>query len=494
MLSDHAHEAGESAYRGSPEEGVAYFRGFGVDESLFRAAFTAALARGGEWADLYFEHGVSQGISLKDHSVDSAYTSITLGVGIRVVSGDQQGYAYTEDLSREAVVRAASSAALIAESASAVAKFSVEGFEVKGRPNRYPIAQEWMGVEVSEKVPLLNQLDQAVMSADPRITKANIGMGHSTTAILIVESTGAMHFDRLPMTRLSLSCTAEEGDLRESNGYNLAGRRGFEFINEERLETLKSEAIQRTLFLLDAEQAPAGSMPVVLAAGASGILLHEAIGHGMEADFNRKGISVYSDRLNTRIAPKGVTIVDDGTRDHDRGAVNVDDEGVEGQRTVLVEDGILRSYMHDRISAAHYGVEPTGNGRRESFKHTPVPRMRSTYMCAGEYDPTEIIKSVKRGVYAETFTNGQVMIGAGDFTFYIKTGYMIEDGELTRPIKDTNIIGNGPEVLERTDMVGTDFKYDEGGWVCGKDGQSVPVSLGMPSVRVSEMTVGGVNE
>ena len=213
----------------------------------------------------------------------------------------------------------------------------------------------------------------------------------------------------------------------------------------------------------------------------------------MEADFNRKGISIYADRLNTRIAPKGVTIVDDGTRSHDRGAINIDDEGVEGQRTVLVEDGILRSYMHDRISAAHYGVKPTGNGRRESFKHTPVPRMRSTYMCAGQYDPQEIIKTVKKGVYAETFTNGQVMIGAGDFTFYIKTGYMIEDGQLTRPIKDTNIIGNGPEVLEQTDMVGNDFKYDEGGWVCGKDGQSVPVSLGMPTVRVAEMTVGGVN-
>jgi TldD protein len=493
MLSNHAHEAGAATYHGTPEDGLAYFRAFGVDESLFRAAFDAALTRGGDWADLYFEHGISQSISLKDHSVDAAFSSISLGVGIRVISGDQQGYAYTEDLSRKAVIRAASSAALIAESSSASTQFETKGFEVKKRPNRYPISKEWMNVEVSKKVPLLNQLDQEVMASDSRITKVNIGMGHSTTTVLIVESSGAIHFDRLPMTRMNLSCTAEEGDQRESNGYNLAGRQGFEFMTEERLGKLKDEAVKRTLFLLDAEQAPAGAMPVVLAAGSSGILLHEAIGHGMEADFNRKGISIYADRLNTRIAPEGVTIIDDGTRDHDRGAINIDDEGVEGQRTVLVEDGILRSYMHDRISAAHYGVTPTGNGRRESFKHTPVPRMRSTYMCAGKYDPQEIIKNVKRGIYAETFTNGQVMIGAGDFTFYIKTGYMIEDGQLTQPIKDTNIIGNGPEVLERTDMVGNDFKYDEGGWVCGKDGQSVPVSLGMPTVRVSEMTVGGVN-
>ena len=492
-VSAYAREAGASTARGSSEDGISYFRAFGVDEGLFRAAFSAALSRGGDWADLYFEHSVSQSISLKDHRVDSAYTGISLGVGVRVVSGDQQGYAYTEDLSREAVVRAASSAALIAESASAVEQYSTQGFEVCTHPERYPIKQEWMDVDVAQKIPLLNQLDDRVMSADERLTKVNVGMGHVTSAVLIVESTGEVHFDRLPMTRMSLSCTAEEGDQRESNGYNIAGREGFEFISEDRLDKLCDEAVKRTLFLLDAEQAPAGSMPVVLGAGASGILLHEAIGHGMEADFNRKGISVYSDRLNTRIAPQGVHIVDDGTRTHDRGAINIDDEGVEGQRTVLVEDGILKSYMHDRVSAQHYGVAPTGNGRRESFRHAPVPRMRSTYMCAGDHDPEEIIRSVKRGVYAETFTNGQVMIGAGDFTFYIKTGYLIEDGKLTQPIKDTNIIGNGPEVLERTDMVGSDFKYDEGGWVCGKDGQSVPVSLGMPTVRVSEMTVGGVN-
>ena len=490
-LSAFAHQAGAEVGRSSTEAGFAYFARFGVDETLCRAAFDCALSRGGDWADLFFQHSVSQHLSLQDGAVNSAFSGVTLGVGVRVVCADQTGYAYTEDLSISAIKQAAYSAALIAQGTPSSTTPSV--FEVQTHSARYPIAQDWMSVGVDRKVPLLQQLNEEAFQADERIAKVQVGMGHSDGAILVVESTGAVHFDRQPMTRLSMSCTAQSGDQRESNAYNLAAREGFEFVTPERLHTLREEAVSRTLFLFDATVAPAGSMPVVLGAGASGILLHEAIGHGMEADFNRKGISVYSDLLNQRIAPEGITIIDDGTRQRDRGAINVDDEGIAGQKTVLVEDGILRTYMHDRISAQHYGVQPTGNGRRESFRHAPVPRMRSTYMCAGQYAPEEIIQSVERGIYAETFTNGQVMIGAGDFTFYIKTGYLIEDGKLTQPIKDTNIIGNGPEVLKKTDMVGSDFTYDEGGWVCGKDGQSVPVSLGMPTVRVSEITVGGVN-
>ena len=490
-LSPFAHEVGAEVASTSAADGIAYFARFGVDEGLFRAAFECALSRGGDWADLFFEHSVVESIALQDGAVNSAYSGVGLGVGVRVVCGDQTGYAYTEDLSKEAIMQTASSAALIAEDQASSS--TPTHFEVRPYQNRYPIAKDWMSIGLDQKIPLLNQLNKEAFESDERITKVQVSMNHSSGAILIVESTGAIHFDRQPMTRLHMSCTAQDGEQRESNGYNLAAREGFEFLTTSRLAKLRKEAVDRTLFLFDAKPAPAGTMPVVLGAGASGILLHEAIGHGMEADFNRKGISVYSDRLNQRIAPKGITIIDDGTRAGDRGAINVDDEGIEGQRTTLVEDGILRSYMHDRISAKHYGVTPTGNGRRESFRHSPVPRMRSTYMCSGEHDPEEIIKSVKRGVYAQTFTNGQVMIGAGDFTFYIKTGYLIEDGKLTQPIKDTNIIGNGPEVLERTDMVGSDFTYDEGGWVCGKDGQSVPVSLGMPTVRVSEITVGGVN-
>ena len=500
-LSGFGREAGSLAMSGPSAsgeraEGLAYFARFGVDERMLREAIACALTRGGDWADLFFEHGVSQSIALRDGAVNAASSGVSLGVGIRVVSGHQTGYAYSEDLSREAVLSAARSAALIAEGAQPSA--TPQSFNLTPHSARYPIEREWMSVGVDQKIPILQRLNREAFDADPRIQKVQVSMSHSDSVIFIVESSGATHFDRQPMTRMAMSVTAVQGEgdqvRRESNSANIAARAGFEFLTEDRLTSLRQKAVERTLFLFDAEIAPVtGELPVELGAGAAAILLHEAIGHGMEADFNRKDISIYSERVNQRIAPEGVTIIDDGTRQGDRGAINVDDEGVDGQQTVLVEDGILRSYMHDRISAKHYGVAPTGNGRRESFRHAPVPRMRSTYMTAGQHDPQDIIKSVKKGVYAESFTNGQVMIGAGDFTFYIKTGYMIEDGRLTRPIKDTNIIGNGPDILERTDMVGSDFAFDHGGWVCGKDGQSVPVSLGMPTVRVAGITVGGVS-
>ncbi len=477
--------------RDGAREGLAYFARFGVDEGMLRAAFDNAMARGADWAELYFEHRVGHHLGLEDGAVNRAYGSVTLGVGVRVVKGDQQGYAYTEELSKKAVAEAAATAAVVADGE---AGRTPQAFAVQSLPNRYPVQQPFAGVDVSKKIPILQRINERAFARADDIVKVQVGFADSYGAVLVVDSDGKVSFDEQPMTRISVSCTAEREGRRESAGANLAGREGFEFYSDARIEKVTDEAVDRTRFLFDATVAPAGTMPVVLAAGSAGILLHEAIGHGMEADFNRKGVSVYSDKLNQTIAPADVTIVDDGTVDAQRGAINVDDEGHVGQRTVLVENGVLRTYMHDRISAKHYGVEPTGNGRRQSFRHAPLPRMRSTYMEAGPHDPEAIIKSVKRGVYAETFTNGQVMIGAGDFTFYIKTGYLIEDGKLTRPIKDTNIIGNGPEVLTKTDMVGNDFKFDDGGWTCGKDGQSVPVSLGMPTVRVSEITVGGVNE
>jgi TldD protein len=347
-------------------------------------------------------------------------------------------------------------------------------------------------VPVERIMPLLLGLNERAFARDARIRKVRIRCEHTARRVLVVESTGRVRADSQPMIHLSVGCTAEQGALTESNSWGMAAREGFEFFSDERLERISREAVDRTLFLFEAQPAPAGEFPVVLAPGSAGILLHEAIGHGLEADFNRKGVSVYSDRLGTAIAPSEVTIVDDATCPSARGSLNVDDEGSEGQCTVLVEGGTLRSYMHDRISARHYAVEPTGNGRRQSFRHAPLPRMRSTYMLPGPRDPEEIVRSVQRGVYAETFTNGQVRIGAGDFTFYIKTGYWIENGRRARPIKDTNIIGNGPQCLARAEQVGSDLRMDEGGWVCGKDGQSVPVSLGMPTVKISAMTVGGV--
>jgi TldD protein len=296
------------------------------------------------------------------------------------------------------------------------------------------------------------------------------------------------------MTLLFLSVLAEEDGRREQNGYNVAGRAGFEFYTPERLARVVKEAVARTSLLFEAGAPPAGEMPVVLAAGSSGILLHEAIGHGMEADFNRKGVSIYADKIGKRVAAPFVNIVDDATNEGARGSINVDDEGNAVGKTLLVQDGVLATYLHDTISAKHYGVKPTGNGRRESYQYAPMPRMRSTYMLPGPHKKDEIIASVKKGLYCTNFSNGQVQIGAGDFTFYVKNGYLIEDGKLTRPIKDVNIIGNGPKVLEKIDMVSDDLVIDEGGWTCGKDGQSVPVSQGIPTVRVASITVGGRNE
>ncbi|MBU2507318.1 MAG: TldD/PmbA family protein, partial [Bacteroidetes bacterium] len=299
--------------------------------------------------------------------------------------------------------------------------------------------------------------------------------------------------DYQPMSSISVSCNAEQNGKKEENYFDLNGRRGIEFFTPQTIDRLANEAVRKTVMLFDAVKPEAGEMPVVLAAGSSGILLHEAIGHGMEADFNRKNVSIFSDKIGKPVAEKFVTIVDDGTNANVRGSINVDDEGNDSQRTYLVESGILTSYLHDRISADYYKVKPTGSGRRQSFRHHVLPRMRNTYMLPGPHKRDEIISTVKNGILAETFTNGQVFIGAGDFTFYVKSGFLIEDGKISQPIKDINIIGNGPEVLRNITMVADDFQMAEGGWTCGKDGQGVPVSMGLPTVKVASITVGGTN-
>jgi TldD protein len=469
--------------------GIGYFGQFGVDEPLVRNTLTAALARGGEYADLFFQHRVSNYMGLEDGEVNRASINTELGVGVRVVKGDQTGYAYTEDFSPESLKRAAETAAAIADGPSRQAPPS---FRVSdGKAQRYPMQVSWEGVEPKQKLPILADLNARALKADARIKKVSLSLTDEVGVILVADSLGRLVEDFQPMTTLSLSCTAEEKGRRESNRYGSAGRAGFEFYSPERLDRVLSEAVARTTILFEAGQPPAGELPVVLAAGSSGILLHEAIGHGMEADFNRKGVSIFADRMGKPVAKPIVSIVDDGSLDGSRGAINVDDEGNLAGRTVLVDQGVLASYMHDSISAKHYGVEPTGNGRRQSYAFAPVPRMRATYMLPGPHTKDEIIASVKKGILAETFTNGQVQIGAGDFTFYVKNGWLIEDGKLSRPIKDVNLIGNGPKVLEQIDMVADDMAIDEGTWMCGKDGQSVPVSLGMPTVRVASVTVGG---
>ncbi|MGB8929720.1 MAG: metallopeptidase TldD-related protein [Anaeromyxobacteraceae bacterium] len=468
---------------------IGYFSRFGVTERMIAEALSAALARGGDFADVFFQHKIGADLALEDGAVNRAYASVELGVGVRVVKGDQTGYGYTEELTPEALVAAARTAAAIADGPSRAGPVTLH-VTPKGA-TRYPLVRPWEEVRPGEKLPLLVSLEQRAFAADPRIRKVNAHLRDESSVILVADSRGRMVEDQQPMTLLSLSCVAEQDGRREQNGYNVAARAGFEFYSQDRLDRVVREAIARTTILFEAGAPPAGELPVVLAAGSSGILLHEAIGHGMEADFNRKGTSIYADKIGKRIAAPFVNIVDDGTQPAARGSINVDDEGNAAGETRLVEGGVLTTFLHDEISARHYGVAPTGNGRRESYRSAPLPRMRSTYMLPGPHSKEEIIRSVKRGLYCVGFSNGQVAIGAGDFTFYVKNGWLIEDGKLTRPVKDVNLVGNGPKALEKVDMVGDDLEIDEGGWTCGKDGQSVPVSQGLPTVRVASMTVGG---
>ncbi|MCA9729358.1 MAG: TldD/PmbA family protein, partial [Candidatus Eisenbacteria bacterium] len=397
--------------------------------------------------------------------------------------------AFTEELTPESIVDAAKTAASIANGS---ARRAPDSYRVAGHANYYPIETAWDEVGVDRKIPFLDKINERIWQLDNRVQKASVHFSDVTGRILVVTSDGVAVEDYQPGSYLAASVVAEQNGRRERNSFDLAGRRDINSFGDDSIEQIATNAVARTVRLFEAIKPPAGEMPVVLAAGGAGILLHEAIGHGMEADFNRKGISIYADMIGRQVANPNVTVVDNGTLDGIRGSINVDDEGNPSERTVLVENGILRSYLHDRISAQHYGVASTGSGRRESFQYRPMPRMRNTYMESGPHTPEEIIQSVQRGVYCETFTNGQVQIGAGDFSFYVSAGYLIEDGKLTAPIKDVNLIGNGPKALEAISMVGNDLTLAVGGWTCGKSGQSVPVGQGMPTVRIDgTVTVGG---
>ncbi len=465
------------------------FERFGVGRALLQKTLGRALARGGDFAEVYLEHTVGRHLGLEDGIVNRAHAEVLLGAGIRVLKGDATGFAYTEELSEAALMAAAATAATVADSGAGAVTgpWSETRYE-----SRYPVEVPWSAIGVDRKVPLVQAADAAARAHDPRIARVTISFNDSASRILVANSEGTLAEDDRPMGLFSVTCVARVGDRSETGVRFLSGREAFAWFTPERVAATARDAAARAIRLFDAVPAPAGEMPVVLAAGNSGILLHEAIGHGMEADFNRKGTSVYSGRIGERIAAPEVTIVDDGTTGRLRGSLNIDDEGTPAQRTVLVENGVLRSYLHDRISAAFYRVARTGSGRRESFRYPPVPRMRSTYMLAGSRDPEEIVASVARGLYAEEFANGQVDIGGGDFTFYLRSGRLIENGKLTAVVKDANLTGNGPRVLERIDLVGSDFVMNaDGGGSCGKDGQSVPVSFGLPTVRVSAITVGG---
>jgi TldD protein len=473
-----------------PMELADYLKLFEVDQQLITKIISAGLERGGGFCDLYFEHRVSNWVGLQDEAVNRAYCNIDYGVGIRVVSGDQTGYSYTEELTADAMIKAARTAANIANQSGKAGPLE---FNFQRTANYYPVEKAWADVGIDEKIPVVQNLNTLLHEKDKRITKTRVWYGDWTSRVMIADSDGTLSCDYRPMAEVHASCSAEQNGEREEGWYSLAARKGPEHFSDENMEKVASEAVRRTVVLFDAVKPEAGEMEVVLAAGSSGILLHEAIGHGMEADFNRKNESIFSDKIGKPVAESMVSIVDDGTWPAARGALNVDDEGTPTQKTYLVRDGILRSYMHDLISAKHYDVKPTGNGRRESFRHYPIPRMRCTYMLPGPHTKEEIIGSVKKGIYCESFTNGEVHIGPGDFTFYVKNGNLIEDGKISRPIKDINIIGNGPEVLKRMVMVADDLEMSVGSGMCGKNGQSVAVSMGLPTTKVSAITVGGIN-
>ena len=464
---------------------------FGIDESVSAQALSEAMSRGAEFADLYFQYVRTTSLSLEDGIISSANTGIDQGVGIRAVIGDQVGYAFSESLEADEIYKAARTAAAIAEGTKNVPPQHLQG---RGVDNYYAIDRDWDEVNITERLPLVQSAETMTRAMDPSIEKVSVGWMDRDERVLIVTSDGVFSTDRRPMATLYCSVTANKNGVRQSNGASVSRREGIDYFTEENIRVVCQKAVDRTMILFEAQRPPAGEMPVVLAAGASGILLHEAIGHGLEADFNRKGTSIYATMMNEKVAPDFVTIVDDGLQENDRGALNVDDEGQATACTTLIENGVLKSYLHDRISAKHYGVSPTGSGRRESFRHIPMPRMRSTYMLDGPHTRDEIIGAVDYGIIADTFTNGQVQIGAGDFTFYIKNGWLIEGGKITAPIKDVNIIGNGPEALKNVVMAAGDAVLDDGSWTCGKNGQGVPVSMGVPTMLVEKsMTVGGVN-
>ena len=463
---------------------------FGVDEATTARVMAELTANGADAADLYFQHSRTNFLTLEDGIVSSASSTIEQGVGLRVVIGDQTGYAFTEDLGLPSMLAAARTAAAIASGSQVVAP---QAFNAMGTGDLYTTAVPWSDVGIDQKLPLLKFVDSKAKSLDEAVDKVAVYWADQDERVMIATLDGRLVTDHRPMTRVTVTVTAKKGEEVQSGFSNIAAREEFDWYSEERLTTMVKEAVDRTMILFDARRPPAGEMPVILASGASGILLHEAIGHGMEADFNRKGTSIYSDMIGKKVAEPFVTVVDQATIPRERGALNYDDEGNKAGRTVLVQDGILKSYLHDRISATQYGLKPTGSGRRQSYKYAPMPRMSCTFMEDGPHTKDEIVAAVDRGIICETYTNGQVQIGAGDYTFYVKNGWMVENGKVTAPIKDVNIIGNGPESLKRITMVANDARLDTGGWTCGKNGQSVPVSQGIPTVLVSKMTVGGEN-
>lgn len=459
-----------------------------IDASIARRLLTVALERGGDYADLFFEYNVSGSYAYEEQILKSAGRSVSAGLGVRVRKGDATGYAYVEDLSPEAMERAARTAAQIADGGGAPAPVGLDPLDVA---NRYPVDMLSLDLVGEEKRALLKRADEAARAVDGRVQRVEASLAEQMREILIATSDGRLVRDRQPLLRFGIRVIVEDDGKRQSGSSGGGGRVGWTYFDGKSPEQHAKEAVRQALAMLDAREAPAGELEVVLAPGDSGILLHEAVGHGLEADYNRKGSSNYTDQVGERVASELCTVVDDATLMSSRGSINVDDEGQRPEKAVLIEEGILRGYMQDRHSSEFFGTTPTGNGRRESFKSHPMPRMTNTLLLAGPHDPEEIVRSVKKGVYASKFGGGQVDISNGDFVFNLTEGYLIEDGKITAPLKGVNLIGNGPDVMRKVTMLGSDMELSDGIWTCGKEGQSVPVGVGCPTVKISGMTVGG---
>ena len=460
---------------------------FNISQSELDTLIRTGLAQGGDYADLYFEYTTFLTLSLKDGVVSAGGFHSDFGVGIRVLKGERTGYAYSESLEMSEMMKAAQAAAIIAVSDASTLSYKAA---TRKAGSFYPVQNNWRDNKASEFLSFLQEIEKSIFAKEPRTVKVMARLSSSMSDVMMYNSLGELTCDSRPMGSVSVTAIFQQDGKSENKSAARSFRMGSEMVGPALAAEIAEDIIKGIDQRFEAVRPKGGQMSVVMGAGASGILLHEAMGHAFEADFNRKGQSIFSDKMGQQVCPKGVNVIDDGTIVGNRGACNYDDEGVAGQKTYMVEDGVLTSFLHDRISAAWYNTQPTGNGRRENFRYHPIPRMRATYMESGNAEPEGIISSVQHGIYVDEFSNGQVKIGEGDFTFFVKSGYLIENGRLTAPVKDINIIGNGPQALADIVAVGNDLKIDNGTWTCGKE-QSVPVSCGMPTVLISNLTVGG---
>jgi TldD protein len=449
----------------------------------------AALSKGGDYADLYFEYTTLNSLSLEEQIVKSANRSVRQGVGVRVISGEKTGYAYCDEIDAAAIRKAALTAAHIANSQSNIGPINVSS--AHPAHDLYPVAQLINDEPLPRKIKLLNRVDRASRAYDRRIREVQTSLADEHKIVLIATSDGLLIGDVQPLARMRVMCIADDDGNLQSGVSGGGGRIGMDFFSDQLVDHYATEAARQAIVQLEAQDAPAGAMEVVLGPGWPGVLLHEAVGHGLEADFNRKGTSAFSGLIGQKVASELCTVVDEGTMPNRRGSLNIDDEGNPTSQTVLIEKGVLRGYLQDKLSSRLTGANLTGNGRRESYRHMPMPRMTNTFMLNGESTPDEIIRSVKRGLYAMQFGGGQVDITNGKFVFSASEAYLIEDGQVTAPVKGATLIGNGPVALTKVTAVANDLALDEGVGTCGKDGQSVPVGVGLPTIKISEMTVGG---